>query len=267
MNKSNTIVIGNGYIGSAYSHYADFTTITRDQWSYIDNIDQLIPLIKNYDYVINCVAITNTTWSEQPSNFKQVWATNVVFVQQLSEYCLKTNKKLIHLSTTDLYGNSHDWNINNENRRDLDIATNYRASKFAGERVCNPSDLILRIRLPFDGRNHPKNLLTKLPKFNRLYNFMSDYTYIPDLVNATTTLANEQGIYNVTSFEADSLCNICKNILKIKPHDIECIEEISNIHVFNTCDNSKLEEKYKCMDLHASLILSQNELTNNPIAV
>jgi len=272
MTLQNTIILGDGYIGSAYTAEG-YTGIGRKDWEYIPGyFSTLIPYIDPYDYIINCIGYTDTKWSEDDRNFKKLWYTNAVFVQELAEFCAKRNKKLIHLSTTDLYGNGHDFAKNTEDRKDLDVGTNYRYSKYAAERFCDLNrDLILRIRLPFDGRQHPKNLLVKAQKYTKFYQFTTDYTYVPDLIAASSVLSEQVGIFNVVSHEDDTLLNLMKNILMLpqfqhidpyNENDPNIIRDINDIHVHNTCNDTKLWNLYKSTNLHAAAIISYNKLTS-----
>jgi nucleoside-diphosphate-sugar epimerase len=266
----NTIIIGHGYVASAFERVG-FPTIGKDQFYYNgQNFDQLIPLVESYTVLINCLAKTNTTWTEQPQNFKELWLTNVKFVQELSDYCVETGKKLVHISTIDLYGNEHDVDRNNEDRRDLDINTDYRFSKYASERMCNPQDLILRIRLPYDDQDHPKNLLTKIQKFTSFYHLKTGLTYLPDLVSACQILLenDQSGIFNIESETDTSLLYIARNLLELPNardipdrDDPRILLEFDNRAVHNVANIEKLLKFYKPTDLDSSIINCFNRLT------
>jgi len=199
------VVLGNGYIGSAF----DYNKITREQFDVIkDSITKLYVLLQPYDVIINTIGITDTIWTEKQENLKTTLLVNSYFVGHLSEFCEKYDKKLIHISTGDLYGNNFNWSQNTEDSNNLDYNTNYRLSKGLAEKLCNPNDTILRIRLPFDNRKHPKNLLYKSRNFTKFYQFQNCYTYVPDLVSYIKSfiIPNDlRGIYNICQNETASL--------------------------------------------------------------
>ena len=61
------VVLGNGYIGSAF----DYNKITREQFDVIkDSITKLYVLLQPYDVIINTIGITDTIWTEKQENLK-----------------------------------------------------------------------------------------------------------------------------------------------------------------------------------------------------
>jgi len=248
-------VLSDGYIGSAYKE-AGYNCINRKQYDCLrDSFDKLETLLQDYDVVVNCIAITDTKWSEQKENFRTVWKVNADFVDKLSLYCNKTNKKLIHISTGDLYGTNFEWEKNIETRPDLDVATNYRFSKFAAEKFCSDNDLILRIRLPFDARNHPKNLLLKAQSYNKFYRWLNMFTYVPDLIAATAILLekDQKGVFNVVQHEGINIFSLQKNIYAPNVKDIDFHDKNDPhltgdkdiVHVHNDINIAKLQQFFK----------------------
>lgn len=283
-----TIVLGNGYIGSGFAEYGNFPVIGKDQFEYTGyNFNELIPLIADYDVIINCIGFTDTKASELKENGRVLLHVNSNLVGELSKYCNENNKKFVHISTGDLYGNSFteyrigtdkatlvktEWEKNVETCADLDIGTEYRFSKVLGERMCNlENDLVIRIRLPFDGRNHPKNLMCKVVKFTNFYMFQTSLTYVPDMVKATIALVNakQSGIFNVTQNETASILFLMRNVLQyprlqhIDIHDKthpNIIAEKNTIHVHNDINIEKLLNFYTPMPLEAAWIISHETL-------
>lgn len=269
-----TIIIGDGYVGSAFRD-AGYPCIGKNDFRYdgenFDELGLMIHFSHNVDTIINCIGYTNTTASEDPKNFDAVWNANAQFVRELSRFCHRTGKKLIHISTGDLYGNVFDMTTNVESNPNMDVGTHYRFTKLAGERFCHEDDLILRIRLPFDGRNHPKNLLTKLPRFTKFYSYSNDYTYLPDLVNGAIILAEkkQKGIFNVVSHEDGCTLFLLKNILQLpqfdkydihNEDDPNFIRELSNLHIHNISNDTKFRGWYPQTPLEEAVKTSWNQL-------
>ncbi|MSR67476.1 NAD-dependent epimerase/dehydratase family protein [Candidatus Peribacteria bacterium] len=61
--------------------------------------------------------------------------------------------------------------------------------------------LQLRLRMPFDGSTHPRNLISKLRKYTKILDEQNSITYLPDfLVAANILIAKRKtGIYNVVN--------------------------------------------------------------------
>jgi nucleoside-diphosphate-sugar epimerase len=268
-------VLGNGYIGSAFANAGyelidknlfDATRGTHHRWV-------LEYYLYDADVVVNAVGKTDTRWTEDSQNFDNLWKVNVEFPHRISKWCNRRGKKFVHLSTGDVYGNNFDLTETTEDTRKIDVGTNYRLSKYVSEKMCHPNDLILRLRLPFDGRNHPKNLLTKIPKFTKFYSYLNDYTYVPDLV-AFTDLAIEKnlsGIYNIASHEDGSLMFLLRNILKLdqfmgEEYDLHnkespyLIRELNDIHVHNIMNDDKLRKWFPQTPLEEAIKKSWNQL-------
>lgn len=280
------VVLGDGYLGSAFRD-AGCACIGRDEFRYDGrNFHELESMLyykyKHCDTIINCLGFTNTTTSEFPENFDKVWSINAAFVGCLSNLCKLYGKKLVHISTGDLYGNIFDLQTNVETSTKIDVGTTYRFTKYAGERFCKENDLILRIRLPFDGRIHPKNLLCKIPKFTKFYSFSNDYTYVPDLVNGTFALVenNQKGIFNVVSHEDGCPLFLLRNILNLpqfmgseydihyNPESPSLINELSNFHIHNIANDDKFRAWYPQTPLADAVKKSWEELQNackNPL--
>lgn len=281
--KNTTIIIGDGYVAQAYQN-AGYPYVNSEQFRYNGyNFISLIPHIKDYDVVINCIAKTDTRWSEIPNNFKELFQVNCLFPQELSRYCRDTSKKLVHISTTDLYGNSHE-NTNTEDLTKLDVTTQYRSTKYISEKLCDENDLILRIRLPFDDNFHAKNLLTKISTFRRFYHLSTDMTYLPDLVSATEILLenNEKGIFNVTSETGTSMLYIARSLLNLPaakdldPHIVDddgspthpdIMTSFNDNNVHNWANIDKLKKYFTPSDLESSIINSFNSLLTKGLKV
>lgn len=264
-------VLGNGYIGSAFKN-AGYDCLDRSQLN-VSNIGDwsmryvLETSLNEYDVIVNCIAITDTKWTEYPENFAQVYKTNSNFVANLSAYCASKNKKLVHISTGDLYGNTQKTQ---EDSLSLDANTNYRLSKLVAERLCSPNDLILRIRLPFDARNHPKNLIVKCLKYNKFYAHKNCYSYVDDIISATNILVdkNQCGIFNIVQPQSSLLLNLVKLITKDeKIHNLNenvfCSDisyEWDHVHVHNAMATDKISQFFEPQSLNEAWVKSYDTL-------
>ena len=182
-------------------------------------------------------------------------------MEKLSRFCKIFNKKFVQISTGDLYGNSFEWEKNTETNFNLNSETNYRLTKLVAERLCSPNDLILRIRLPFDARNHPKNLVVKSRKYTKFYHWSNVYTYVPDLIKATNLLLGKDlsGIFNIVQTQATGLLHLCKIhpvnslVLTTDMHnkdDENVMRSLDVVHIHNDMNTSKILEHMEFEELH-----------------
>jgi dTDP-4-dehydrorhamnose reductase len=61
--------------------------------------------------------------------------------------------------------------------------------------------LQLRLRMPFDGTDHPRSLISKVRKYSKVLDVRNSLTYIPDFIAATQALIAKRktGIYNMVN--------------------------------------------------------------------
>ena len=248
-------IVGDNYVSRAFESVADIFDDSR--WLYYsEDFDDYQIIIYNKD-------------------FDDVSCKNVEFLQEdmktLRDLQRINGKKIIYISTADLYGNNHDWKKNIETNVNLDIGTDFRFLKLLGEKLCPPDSLILRIRNPFDSRVHPDNAVVKGYTSSKMYAWADTWTYLPDLVKAVEKLTeiDAKGIYNVVNTEMSSLFFILKGILNVPffkeidpvKEDIPnfLISEHSSERIHNDTNNSKLSEIFQMSNLDAAMILSWNK--------
>ena len=78
----------------------------------------------------------------------------------------------------------------------------YSRTKFISEKILSDFDtLLIRLRMPIDGRPGPRNLLTKLLRYKQIVNIPNSITVIDDLLSITKQLMdkNQTGIFNVVN--------------------------------------------------------------------
>jgi nucleoside-diphosphate-sugar epimerase len=122
------VVLGDGLLGSEIVSQTNWNCISRKK----DNIDakdfkSWSNLLDGYDTIVNCIAFTKTYDNNKVDN----WNLNIIFVDELVEYCNQNNKKLIHISTDYLYAGS----VPNATEDDVPIPINtwYGYSKLVGD--------------------------------------------------------------------------------------------------------------------------------------
>jgi len=122
------VVLGDGLLGSEIVNQTNWNLVSRKKNS-IDATDfkSWSYLLDEFDTVINCIAFTKTYENNKTDN----WNLNIVFVNELIDYCNHHNKKLIHISTDYLYSGS----VPNATEEDVPIPVNtwYGYSKLVGD--------------------------------------------------------------------------------------------------------------------------------------
>ncbi|MDD5041652.1 MAG: sugar nucleotide-binding protein [Candidatus Peribacteraceae bacterium] len=172
------------------------------------------------DIVINAAGRTgvpNVDWCEDHK--LETLRSNVTGPLVLLEECAKRGIYWVHLSSGCIYEGQKrqegeegkegvGWTEEDEPNFSGSFYSRSKAWSEKTLRECTVRDvrgrsgiLILRLRMPFDGSTHPKNLLTKLARFERVLDVPNSITYLPDFLAAAKTLVERRstGIYNVVN--------------------------------------------------------------------
>ena len=209
------IVIGNGFVAGHLPYEVVNYRFTPNE----ENINVFINQYKP-NVIINCIGRCGTPsvdWCE--NNKFETYNTNVIIPAMLANECNNRNIHFIHLGSGCInYGHSpnivrHYNSSDTESFRTVDLGwkeidcsnpksyyskTKYSADLILGDlsNVC-----ILRLRMPVSSKNHPRNLLNKLIKYQKVLEEPNSMTFVDDLVNAIHFVIKNKktGIYNVAS--------------------------------------------------------------------
>ena len=127
---------------------------------------------------------------------------------------------MVHLGSGCIYEGDNDGSGFKEGDAPNFEGSYYSRTKLISEKILSDFEvLIVRLRMPIDGHPGPRNLLTKLLKYNQIVNIPNSITIIDDLLNITKQLMdkNQTSIFNVVNKNPITH----KELLKI-------YEEISN---------------------------------------
>ena len=223
----NCLVLGDGLLGSEIINQTKWCFISRKNNS-IDAKDfkDWSNLLDEFDTIINCIAFTKT----YENNKKDNWNLNIVFVNELIDYCNQNNKKLVHISTDYVYAGS----VPNATEEDVPIPINtwYGYSKLVGDAIVQlRSNDYLICRL-----SHKPNPFPYETAWSDIHTNCDSVDIISNLV---INLIEKKciGVYNVGT-EVKSIYDIAKksnkNIKSINkptyaPNDISMnIEKLTN---------------------------------------
>ncbi|TSC59063.1 MAG: solute carrier family 35, member E3 [Candidatus Peregrinibacteria bacterium Greene0416_62] len=172
------------------------------------------------DIAINCVGKTgtpNVDWCEDHK--EETFRSNVTGPLVLMEECRKRGIYWVHISSGCVYSGDNGGRGYSE-----DDAPNFQGSFYSRTKqwtdamlneFADPAEgkggiLMLRIRMPFQPENHPKNLLTKIAKFTKVIDVQNSVTYIPDFLDAVSTLIDRRrtGIFHMVNPGSISLYDV-----------------------------------------------------------
>lgn len=205
MNKG-ILILGKGFIGTKIYENLDCSITSKHIYSYKDAesiYSEFSPQI-----IINCIGTTGkSNVDDCEKDIDKTLVSNTFVPIILGELAIRKNIKLIHISSGCIY--HYDY----ENQKPI-LETDlpdyfdlfYSRTKIYSERALEnlshrPNILILRIRIPLDNKSHPKNILDKLIKYQKVIDIPNSVTYIPDFIKALKHLIrlDARGIYNIVN--------------------------------------------------------------------
>jgi dTDP-4-dehydrorhamnose reductase len=147
------LILGDGKLGNEFHKQTGWDFLSRKKNKIeVSNFDDWSYKLLNYDLILNCIANTNT-YSELKNEHLEI---NFIFVSKLVNFCNQNQKKIVHISTDYVYGNSKS----NASENDVPIHTNnwYSYTKLLADshiEVFSNNYLILRLShkenpFPFD---------------------------------------------------------------------------------------------------------------------
>jgi len=204
--KNKILILGRGFIGERLKEALGCDISGKRIYSFKDARS----IIKKHKpkIIINCIGHTgakNVDGCEQ--DIDKTLMANTFIPIILAEVCLRYKIKLVHISSGCIFKfNYHKDRPITENKIPDFFDLFYSRSKIYSERSLSAlldkyNILIARIRVPLDDRPHPKNLLTKLLKYEKIVDIPNSITYIPDFIKALKHLIkiDAKGIYNVAN--------------------------------------------------------------------
>ena len=193
---------GLGYFGKCFKKVYPDAEIPDVDISNPGDVAAALDTLKP-DTVINCAGKTgrpNVDWCEDHK--METLLSNVTGPIVLLEAALKRNISLVHMSTGCIYEGDNGGRGFSEDDPPNFFGSFYSLSKgWSDQLLKNFPILQLRLRMPFDGTPHERNLITKLTKYSRILDAENSLTYLPDFLNAAKALIAKRalGTYNVTN--------------------------------------------------------------------
>ena len=210
----------------------------------IRNETKIDSLVKDVDVVVNFAAESHVDRSI--ANPKPFIETNILGTYSLLEATRKHDKRFIHISTDEIYGDAHGQSSFNENSQ-IKPSNPYAATKAAADhlvasyyRTYGLNCITTRCTNNFGPCQFPEKLIPKtiirlvknlkVPLYGDGQQIRS-WIYVYDHVQAIESLilkGKSGNVYNITAYEEITNKNIVEKILDIleKPHDmIEYVED------------------------------------------
>lgn len=212
------ILIGaSGYIGSAFKRELGERRIHYIPVSHYHAEDFIECYPDTIDLVINCAAFIPTPsvalCDESPT---ETITGNVIFPATISRMCRERGIVFAQISTGCLWSDGQEHSEEDEPQRSFTGHCGfYVGTKILAEQVVRKSErhYIWRVRLPFDEFDCDRNYLSKLARFEKVFDHVNSISHRRDFVKACIELwlkGAAFGTYNVVNEGSVSAQNIVK---------------------------------------------------------
>ncbi len=199
-----------GYLGSHFVTY-----FQQKNWEvFTDRVDiRDLSLIETTldktkpDVVLNCAGITgtpNVDWCETHKETASL--ININGAINLASACNLRKIYFAHVGSGCVYeGDGGRKNGFIEDDEPNFEGSFYSRTKAVSEKmitdITNNKALQLRVRIPIEGVSHPKNVIDKLLKYERVASIPNSFTIVEDFIPASYELIEQQahGIFNMTN--------------------------------------------------------------------
>lgn len=197
-------LIGHGYVGKYIARELDDRKI---EYYWIDHT-QNVPWGTNF--IINAAGFTGVPNVDScESNKDACIYGNVIWPLQLEKIATAIGVPVLHISSGCVYTGYKDggWTENDPPNFTFDNASFYSASKSLFQELFAQyayKSYLFRIRMPFGPDTDPKNLLTKLTKYDKLVDKINSVSQIQEVAAAAVYFATTSnrpafGIYNAVN--------------------------------------------------------------------
>lgn len=191
-------LIGHGYVGD---HISKELFEQKLPYHWIRHTDS-IPT--DTTVIINAAGYTGSPNVDACEKHKQETIDgNVIWPVELE--LAYPNIPIVHISSGCIY-TGYEKEFTEEDAPNFDFGNGsfYSGSKALGQKMLEPfmnKSYLLRIRMPFGDSDHPKNFLTKMKNYAKLFSMDNSLSYMPDVAAVAVAMATDRtiptGIYNV----------------------------------------------------------------------
>ena len=154
------------------------------------------------DVIINAAGKTgrpNVDWCEDHK--METIHSNVLGPLVLLEECEKRKIYMVHIGTGCVYAGGSETPFTEQDAPNF-FGSFYSRTKGYIDQILNDFPVLnIRLRMPFDGSQSERSLISKLVKYDALIDTENSMTYIPDLLEAVKKLIEKRatGPYNVVN--------------------------------------------------------------------
>lgn len=139
----------------------------------------------------------NIDWCEDHK--QEIIRVNVLGVLNIADICEQNNIHCTILGTGCIYSSQNDEVFTEDSMWNFDKSFYSKTKAYTQELLkCYKNILLLRIRIPIDNTNNPKNFIEKLKSFDKIISIPNSMTVLPEMIPIMVTLivTGQTGTWN-----------------------------------------------------------------------
>ena len=139
----------------------------------------------------------NIDWCEDHK--QEVIRVNVLGVLNIADICEQNNIHCTILGTGCIYSSQNDEVFTEDSMWNFDKSFYSKTKAYTQELLkCYKNVLLLRIRMPIDNTNNPKNFIEKLKSFDKIISIPNSMTVLPEMIPIMVTViaTGQTGTWN-----------------------------------------------------------------------
>lgn len=143
---------------------------------------------------------TNIDWCED--NKQEVIRVNVLGTLNIADVCEQNGIHCTILGTGCIYSTLEDKEYTEEDMWDFQESFYSKTKAYTQELLkCYKNVLLLRIRMPINNSNDPKNFISKLKKFDKIISVKNSMTVLPELIPVMIRMieTGKNGTWNIVN--------------------------------------------------------------------
>lgn len=205
----NILILGKGFVGSSLFNYLNnfnslITFVNKEALDYTNEcvLNNFLNY-KKFDFLVNCSGYTGSPNVDACESDKEnCYKYNVTVPTVLAKCCEVNKVKFINVSSGCIYS-GYEKNYEESDTPNFGIfnpaSSFYSKTKHICETILNNFNAItLRIRMPLSCDNNPKNLISKILKYENLISLENSATHLDDLNRFIFYLLNHKDIKTLT---------------------------------------------------------------------
>lgn len=210
------ILGGNGFVAQGYRLYLESIghepLVVSRSFCYYPHVAVTRSLLEHYrpHVVINAAGYTGLTVDCCEKHQSDCVAANVTLPVNAARECHKLSIPFVHLSSGCIFDSKEKTFSEEDFPNPISFYT--RCKRDAENEIMELNPFVFRLRLPISIRHHPRNLLIKLSKYEKILDGVNSITWLEEFVERSWQIWQTQnpGVWNAVQPGSISIVEVAE---------------------------------------------------------